>query len=369
MLHEPLCSREEEEVEEEEEEEEVESVQLQGGGHQEHQQQELDKWAGGMTAPRYLQLYPDPREHFTGAGREPPEGPAYREHALADLLARFPYQSKADVVRAMGHHKLYIKAVRHLMAQPNSRKKQRSKYEKEKEMPQGAAPVEFLKERKYLELEGEIEKLKAAREKELEAKVAAAREAGLLQECGICCRDDCLEEQMVGCGAGHLCCDQCANQAAGVAAGDNLTAVACGECSEEIDWQQLERVVDPVVLSKLLQRRQAEEVNVAGLEGLVTCPFCPYATVMENEADKVLVCRFPACGRESCRLCRESNHVPLRCDEVEKTEGARKEIEENLTQAMIRECWNCHKKVRLVNVVMFCSCFSCSSSKKRAATR
>jgi hypothetical protein len=30
--------------------------------------------------------------------------------------------------------------------------------------------------------------------------------------------------------------------------------------------------------------------------------------------------------RESCRLCRETNHVPLRCDEVEKTEGVRKEI-------------------------------------------
>ena len=154
-----------------------------------------------------------------------------------------------------------------------------------------------------------------------------------------------------------------------MAAGDNLTAVACGECSEEIAWPQLEGVVEPLVLSKLLQRRQAEEVNVAGLEGLVTCPFCPYATVMENEADKVLVCRNPACGRESCRLCRESNHVPLRCDEVEKTEGARKEIEENLTQAMIRECHKCHKKVSFVIVQMLSLPSSFSSSKKKAATR
>lgn len=84
MLHVPLCSREEEEVEEEEEEEEVESVQLQGGGHQET---------------------------------------AYREHAEADLLAKFPFQRKADAVRAVCHHRLNIQAVRHLTARANSRKK------------------------------------------------------------------------------------------------------------------------------------------------------------------------------------------------------------------------------------------------------
>jgi hypothetical protein len=31
--------------------------------------------------------------------------------------------------------------------------------------------------------------------------------------------------------------------------------------------------------------------------------------------------------------------VPLRCDEVDKTEGVRENIEEKLTQAMIRQCW------------------------------
>ena len=94
-----------------------------------------------------------------------------------------------------------------------------------------------------------------------------------------------------------------------------------------------------VVGSKLLQRHQRQEVDRAGLEGLVDCPFCEYATVMEGEADRVLVCRNPDYGRESCRLCRETNHVPLRCDEAEKTEGVRKEIEEKLTEAMIRQCW------------------------------
>ena len=100
------------------------------------------------------------------------------------------------------------------------------------------------------------------------------------------------------------------------------------------------------ILSKLLQRRQAEEVGAAGMEDLVTCPFCPYQTIMENPDDRVLACRNPECGRESCRLCKEPNHVPLRCDEVEKKdeEEARKKIEEQLSEAMIRECWKCRSK-------------------------
>ena len=129
------------------------------------------------------------------------------------------------------------------------------------------------------------------------------------------------------------------------AVGDQETQVICpGDCEHEFGWSQLELALEPNMLSELVKRRQAKEVSGAGLENLVACPFCPYVAIMENQEDKVLVCRNPDCGRESCRLCRESNHIPQRCDEVEKTQGARREIEEQLTQAMIRECWNCHKK-------------------------
>ena len=121
-----------------------------------------------------------------------------------------------------------------------------------------------------------------------------------------------------------------------------------GQCPEEVTWQELQKALAPNVLSKILERRQAEEVSSAGLENLVTCPFCPYQTIMENIDDKILACRNPDCGRESCRLCKESNHVPLRCEEVKKKrkgeEEARKKIEEQLTEAMIRECWKCKVK-------------------------
>ena len=92
---------------------------------------------------------------------------------------------------------------------------------------------------------------------------------------------------------------------------------------------------------------------------------------MENPEDKVLICRNPDCGRESCRLCKESNHVPLRCDEVEKTESTRKEIEEKLTEAMIRECWKCNKKVpsKRSETHFTAYFFLFSSSKWKVATR
>lgn len=139
----------------------------------------------------------------------------------------------------------------------------------------------------------------------------------------------------------------CPARGCSVAVGDGKTVIEClGHCKEEIGWQELSKAVKPNVLSKLLQRRQAEEVGAAGLEGLVTCPFCPYQTIMEGAEDRVLACRNPECGRESCRLCRAPNHVPLRCEEVEKEdqEAARKRIEEQLSEAMIRECWKCKTK-------------------------
>ena len=47
--------------------------------------------------------------------------------------------------------------------------------------------------------------------------------------------------------------------------------------------------------------------------------------------------------RNAFRLCKESNHIPLRCDEVEKGVELemRKFIEEHVTEAMIRKCPRC----------------------------
>jgi len=159
-----------------------------------------------------------------------------------------------------------------------------------------------------------------------------------------CCYSDTPEKDLVSCPAGHTFCQQCVKTATSVALGEGKTIIRCMvECSEEIKWQQLGRALEPSILIKLEQRRQAEEVTAAGLESLVTCPFCPYQAIMEDPLDKVLVCRNPQCGKNSCRLCKEPSHIPQRCEELPQVEGARKRIEEQLSMAMLRECWQCKK--------------------------
>ena len=86
------------------------------------EQLEVENWAGAMTAARFLQLYPDPKEHFTGETRiKVVTVPEYSEHALADLLLRFPYQPKNRVSSALNRFKLYISTAMHLQRQPDSR--------------------------------------------------------------------------------------------------------------------------------------------------------------------------------------------------------------------------------------------------------
>ena len=83
------------------------------------------------------------------------------------------------------------------------------------------------------------------------------------------------------------------------------------------------------------------------IEGLEQCPFCPFATIMDTlpEQNKLFACQNPDCGKESCRLCKEISHIPLRCEEVEKDAEVRKRtfIENKMTEAMVRRCWKCSK--------------------------
>jgi hypothetical protein len=163
---------------------------------QQREQQELDRWADQMTAKCLLKLFPDPAEHFAAEGRAEPSL-SYTEHATADLLARFPRHLYTVVVATLRRLKFFIPAVRFLQGIEDKKK------------PRGLACIEFLKEKKFLELESSIGRLKAEWEAEQAARLEHARAAGLLQECQCCYTEDCLEEQMVPCRAGHLYCAAC----------------------------------------------------------------------------------------------------------------------------------------------------------------
>lgn len=65
-----------------------------------------------------------------------------------------------------------------------------------------------------------------------------------------------------------------------------------------------------------------------------------------------------------CRLCKEPNHIPLRCDEIEKGVELemRKFIEEHVTEAMIRKCPRCTQVCRLIPSIHPSIIISISSS-------
>ncbi len=75
----------------------------------------------------------------------------------------------------------------------------------------------------------------------------------------------------------------------------------------------------------------------------------------ENHAGKTLFYKFKSrifitylnnIHIQKLRQCKESSHVPLRCDEVESSEEVRMRtwIEKRVSEAVIRVCYKCNKR-------------------------
>ena len=81
------------------------------------------------------------------------------------------------------------------------------------------------------------------------------------------------------------------------------------------------------------------------MPGLISCPFCDYCEIL-SESDMIFECRNVQCGKQSCRKCRQVNHLPVRCVEsgleYDQTR-LRKMVEEKLTLALARQCHRCKK--------------------------
>lgn len=75
-------------------------------------------------------------------------------------------------------------------------------------------------------------------------------------------------------------------------------------------------------LSKLRTEKELRDVcsslkwglTKANLDGIVYCPFCPFAAIMDDPTDRIFECL--GCGVASCRYCRVKNHHPLSCERI-----------------------------------------------------
>ncbi|KAK7870948.1 hypothetical protein R5R35_012166 [Gryllus longicercus] len=184
---------------------------------------------------------------------------------------------------------------------------------------------------------------------------------GTLLECS-CCYEDKLSEDMTLCLAGHMYCLNCIKRGSEVVIGNGGTRFPCYSegCKEEFSFDILKTVLNPEVFSRLLIRKQYEEVNAAGIPGLETCSFCEFCSIPPAE-DKLFRCLNPTCMKVTCRSCKKLDHLPLSCEEFTQKETRQKMqsyVEDKMTEALVRTCWQCGTKFVKENGcnMMQCKC-------------
>jgi hypothetical protein len=191
--------------------------------------------------------------------------------------------------------------------------------------------------------------------KEAMAKVRQQKEdeeaerLGQVMECG-CCFLDVPIHRMVQCAEGHLFCNDCIKKyVEETVYASGQTTVHCLDqdgCKANFPLSELERAVPAHQLTKIFARLADLDIKKAGLENVHQCPHCDFQMEIANPDEKIFACQNPECRIETCLLCKEPNHIPLRCEEVEKQNVTdyRKKVEEAMTASLVRQCPKCKAK-------------------------
>ncbi|KAK9373746.1 uncharacterized protein V1513DRAFT_432495 [Lipomyces chichibuensis] len=200
-----------------------------------------------------------------------------------------------------------------------------------------------------------VERLKEAekRDKEFAARLAEkeAEELGLTMTCG-CCFGDYADFEMSQCSEGHLFCQACIQRQIENIIGlkqYNLKCIEVGGCEGVFVKSEIKRFMPEKLLEVLDKNQQQAELLESGLE-LDQCPLCDFAICIENEAEKEFRCQNPECLAVTCRKCGKKSHIPQSCAEYErelaKEDGltARHQVEEAMTQALLRQCTRCRQR-------------------------
>ena len=222
--------------------------------------EEIDKWSKNITVNDMIEIYDgNPEPHFIGPNV--PKSDLYIKHSRAGLWEAFKSTKVVSINREHKRFKYsFAEAYKELERLPATRMEPRM--EKDQIKYPAEPCIQFVKERRFVELRTAIEAELKKRETERRQALEEARLSNSLVECGCCFNDECLGEDMVSCKAGHLYCKECIKRSTNVAMGEGNTIIRClGQCEEEIPTKELQKAVHKNVLSKLLIKRAAEEVN------------------------------------------------------------------------------------------------------------
>uniref|UniRef100_A0A1B6F327 RING-type domain-containing protein n=1 Tax=Cuerna arida TaxID=1464854 RepID=A0A1B6F327_9HEMI len=300
--------------------------------------EDIGLYTTAFNLNNFLKIFPDPFVYFMDEKRIC----QYSSHAVEFMKRRYKYQSIKNI------HKNYKdfgynlpRTCEFLEYAKQSRSTKRTQVEIH--MPKNVN-LPFLQEMCFVEHKEEIKAHldSIAESKRLAYEQAEAR--GELIECG-CCYSSVVFEDCAACNEGDLFCKSCILKSTAIRIGDGCTTFPCLlDCGSHFSLHLLQNLLEARVFSKLLQRIQLDEVKAAEIEGLEICPFCEFATIPPPETN-IFTCLNPDCLKESCRKCHKVSHIPQRCEEVENDDQARarKYIEDEMTKALVRECYKCKK--------------------------
>ncbi len=299
----------------------------------------------------------DPKMYFRDQNRT--LSAIYKDQAFALLLTEFPHISHSDIRR------IFNRNLDHFLPSYKELKKFRGVMVENPEQDyQAPLPAkidpDLLREVQYARNESKVHKYMRNLETEQKNKLESARKLKLLEDCDCCGNDECLE--MFPCPNSHSYCQECIRRASSVAIGDGKTELKClMHCDQPFSLSVLQAALKPSQFSKWLQKIQAAECEKAALEGMESCPFCPYLVINDTpkEENKIFICHNPDCGIQSCRLCKKASHIPLKCDVIEEDKEVLKRtfIETKLSEKLIRRCYNCQQPyIKLVRQhILHCS--------------
>lgn len=182
--------------------------------------------------------------------------------------------------------------------------------------------------------------LEAANEQE-------AQRDGSMTECGCCFSDVPLNRTIHCASAEHFFCYDCIKQNVSTEIGALKCRPKCMDqsgCKDGFPRSLLMQVLDSKTFEKLEQMQQEEDIRLADIGDVESCPFCPFKAVMlPVEVDREFRCGNRDCEKASCRLCKEPSHLPKTCEEIKKDKkiDARHILEEAMTDKLIRKCNKC----------------------------